>query len=193
MNASEFPIVLFSTETGDIRVNAVLRDRTLWLTQKAMAGLFGVKSQAITKHLKNIYATHELTAASTCSKMEQVQNEGGREVLREMVFYNLDAIIAVGYNIHVAGSPVIIIGCASLDVGTTPLMREAILSCKCGKGQQPFFQSGVVKTFWSQRLIQLAPAGWAQYLKRFQPPEPPNILFHPYPWNSSGFLRKFVV
>ena len=136
MNANEFPIVLFSTETGDIRVNAVLRDRTLWLTQKAMAGLFGVKSQAITKHLKNIYATHELTAASTCSKMEQVQNEGGRDVLREMVFYNLDAIIAVGYNIHVAGSPVIIIGCASLDVGTTLLMREAILSCKCGKGQQ---------------------------------------------------------
>ena len=82
MKANEFPIVLFSTETGDIRVNAVLRDRTLWLTQKAMAGLFGVKSQAITKHLKNIYATHELTAASTCSKMEQVQNEGGRAVSR---------------------------------------------------------------------------------------------------------------
>jgi len=100
MNANEFPIVLFSTETGDIRVNAVLRDRTLWLTQKAMAGLFGVKSQAITKHLKNIYATHELTAASTCSKMEQVQNEGGRDVLREMVFYNLDAIIAVGYRVN---------------------------------------------------------------------------------------------
>ena len=100
MNADEFPIVLFSTETGDIRVNAVLRDRTLWLTQKAMAGLFGVKSQAITKHLKNIYATHELTAASTCSKMEQVQNEGGRDVLREMVFYNLDAIIAVGYRVN---------------------------------------------------------------------------------------------
>ena len=100
MNASEFHVVLFSTETGDIRVNAVLRDRTLWLTQKAMAGLFGVKSQAITKHLKNIYATHELTATSTCSKMEQVQNEGGRDVLREMVFYNLDAIIAVGYRVN---------------------------------------------------------------------------------------------
>ena len=74
--------------------NAVLRDRTLWLTQKAMAGLFGVKSQAITRHLRNIYAPPELTAASTCTKMEQVQNECGRDVLREMVFCNIDAIEA---------------------------------------------------------------------------------------------------
>lgn len=82
MNAEEFPIVLFTTAQGDVRVNAVLRDRTLWLTQKSMAGLFGVKSQAITKHLKHIYATHELQINATCSKMEQVQNEGGREVMR---------------------------------------------------------------------------------------------------------------
>ena len=100
MNVNEFPIVLFTTETGDIRVNAVLRDQTLWLTQKAMAGLFGVKSQAITKHLKNIYATKELQVAATCSKMEQVQNEGGRSVSREVVFYNLDAIVAVGYRVN---------------------------------------------------------------------------------------------
>ena len=85
MNAEEFPVVLFSSQDGDVRVNAVLRDRTLWLTQKSMAGLFGVKSQAITKHLKNIYATGELQIAATCSKMEQVQSEGGRRVAREIV------------------------------------------------------------------------------------------------------------
>ena len=100
MRAEEFPVVLFSSADGDVRVNAVLRDRTLWLTQKAMAGLFGVKSQAITRHLKHIYATGELACAATCSKMEQVQNEGGRDVLREMVFYNLDAIVAVGYRVN---------------------------------------------------------------------------------------------
>ena len=100
MNAEEFPVVLFSSQDGDVRVNAVLRDRTLWLTQKSMAGLFGVKSQAITKHLKNIYASGELQIAATCSKMEQVQSEGGRNVAREMVFYNLDAIIAVGYRVN---------------------------------------------------------------------------------------------
>ena len=82
MNAEEFPVVLFSSKNGDVRVNAVLRDKTLWLTQKSMSGLFGVKSQAITKHLKNIYATGELQITATCSKMEQVQSEGGRSVSR---------------------------------------------------------------------------------------------------------------
>lgn len=100
MKAEEFPIVLFSTPDGDVRVNAVLRNKTLWLTQKAMGGLFGVGSQAITKHLKNIYATGELRPEATCSKMEQVQNEGGRTVSREVVFYNLDAIVAVGYRVN---------------------------------------------------------------------------------------------
>ena len=100
MKAEENPVVLFSTPDGDVRVNAVLRDKTLWLTQKAMAGLFGVKSQAITKHLKHIYETKELQIEATCSKMEQVQNEGGRSVSREVVFYNLDAIVAVGYRVN---------------------------------------------------------------------------------------------
>lgn len=100
MRAEDNPIVLFSTPDGDVRVNAVLADHTMWLTQKAMAGLFGVKSQAITKHLKNIYASQELQVSSTCSKMEQVQNEGGRDVSREVIFYNLDAIIAVGYRVN---------------------------------------------------------------------------------------------
>ncbi len=83
MKAEENPVVLFSTPDGDVRVNAVLRDKTLWLTQKAMAGLFGVKSQAITKHLKHIYETKELQIEATCSKMEQVQNEGGRSETME--------------------------------------------------------------------------------------------------------------
>ena len=100
MRAEDNPIVLFSTPEGDVRINAVLADRTMWLTQKSMAGLFGVRSQAITKHLKNIYESNELQTHATCSKMEQVQNEGGREVSREVVFYNLDAIIAVGYRVN---------------------------------------------------------------------------------------------
>lgn len=62
-----------------------------------MAELFGVKSQAITKHLGNIYEEEELTREATCSKKEQVQIEGGREVKRNLDFYNLDAIIAVRF------------------------------------------------------------------------------------------------
>ena len=63
MNAEEFPVVLFSSQDGDVRVNAVLRDKTLWLTQKSMADLFGAKSQTITKYLKNIYAALDNFAA----------------------------------------------------------------------------------------------------------------------------------
>ena len=93
-------VVLYTTPDGAVKVNAVIKNETLWLTQAAMAELFGVGSQAITKHLKNIYAEGELSLEATCSKMEQVQNEGKRSISRELLFYNLDAIIAVGYRVN---------------------------------------------------------------------------------------------
>ena len=65
-----------------------------------MAELFDIKSQAITRHLKNIYNDEELFKEATCSKMEQVQMEGSRKITRKMDFYNLDAIIAVGYRVN---------------------------------------------------------------------------------------------
>ena len=93
-------IILYQTENSDVVVNVIYKDETFWLTQKAMAELFGVKSQAVTKHLQNIYQEEELSESATCSKMEQVQNEGGRSVKRVLDFYNLDAIIAVGYRVN---------------------------------------------------------------------------------------------
>ncbi len=71
-----------------------------WLTQLKIAELFGVQKAAISKHLKNIYSTRELSREATVSKMETVQNEGGRTVVREQEFYNLDVIIAVGYRVN---------------------------------------------------------------------------------------------
>ncbi len=100
MRAEDCPIVLFSTPDGDVKVNAFIHNETIWLNQKSIAGLFGVQSQAIAKHLKNIFASGELDMVATCSKMEQVQNEGGRSIKRMVVFYNLDAIIAVGYRVN---------------------------------------------------------------------------------------------
>lgn len=72
----------------------------MWLTQKALAELFGVKVPAVAKHLKNIFDSGELDPKATVSKKETVQNEGGREVARQIEFYNLDAIIAVGYRVN---------------------------------------------------------------------------------------------
>ena len=77
-------IVLYQIDDTNVCVSVYFEDETFWLTTKAMAELFGVKSQAITKHLGNIYEEEELTREATCSKKEQVQIEGGREVKRHL-------------------------------------------------------------------------------------------------------------
>lgn len=96
----KFNFLIYKSEDEDLSVNAYIKDETIWLTQKSMSELFGVNPQAITKHLQNIYNEGELEQAATCSKMEQVQDESGRVVRRETLFYNLDAIISVGYRVN---------------------------------------------------------------------------------------------
>lgn len=96
----EFNFLIYKSEDEDLFVNAYIKDETIWLTQKSMSELFGVNPQAITKHLQNIYNEGELEQSATCSKMEQVQDESGRVVRREILFYNLDAIISVGYRVN---------------------------------------------------------------------------------------------
>lgn len=96
----DFSFLIYKSEDEDLSVNAYIKDETIWLTQKSMSELFGVNPQAITKHLQNIYNEGELEQAATCSKMEHVQDESGRVVRRETLFYNLDAIISVGYRVN---------------------------------------------------------------------------------------------
>lgn len=96
----EHEIVLCQVEDTNICVNVVFKDETFWMTQKAMAELFDVNVPAISKHLSNIFEEGELFKEATVSKMEIVQMEGNRKVKREPEFYNLDAIIAVGYRVN---------------------------------------------------------------------------------------------
>lgn len=98
--SNEFRFLMYKAAEEDISVNAVIRDETIWLTQKSMAELFDVDVPAISKHLSNIYAEGELQKDSTVSKMEIVQQEGARHVKRVQNFYNLDAIISVGYRVN---------------------------------------------------------------------------------------------
>ena len=98
-NNEELPVVLYTSSDGQVRVNALVKDETLWMTQAGMAELFGVTPQSITYHLKNIYNSGELVELSTCKEILQVQNEGDRAISRNRKFYNLDAIIAVGYRV----------------------------------------------------------------------------------------------
>ncbi|MCG9969483.1 virulence RhuM family protein [Pelotomaculum terephthalicicum JT] len=96
----EDKIILYTTESGNVTVSVRFEDENFWMTQKAIAELFDVQVPAIAKHLKNIYDEEELTREATVSKKEIVQIEGGREVSRLVDFYNLDAIIAVGYRVN---------------------------------------------------------------------------------------------
>lgn len=97
---NENKIVIYQGKDGKVELRADIERDTIWATQGQIAKLFNVNPQAITKHISNIYDEGELSKSSTCSKMEQVQNEGGRSVKRQIELYNLDVIIAVGYRVN---------------------------------------------------------------------------------------------
>ena len=97
---NESNILLYETDDGKINVDVILKDETIWLTQKSIADLFECSSDNISLHLKNIFKENELDRNSTTEKISVVQKEGKRNVNRKLEFYNLDAIIAVGYRVN---------------------------------------------------------------------------------------------
>ena len=101
--SNEIQFILYHLPDEDGKVQVVIKDETIWATQKAMAQLFGVGVPAISKHLTHIFDEGELDKDTTVSKMEIVVNRGFRgEVTEEVEFYSLDAIIAVGYRVSSA-------------------------------------------------------------------------------------------
>ena len=93
-------LLFYSAPDGKVKVSVLVRDETVWLTQRSLSELFAVGVPAITKHLKNIFDSGELERLATVSKMEIVQAEGTRTVSREVEIYGLDAVIAVGYRVN---------------------------------------------------------------------------------------------
>ena len=101
--ANQGEILLYSDESGKEFINVVFKDETFWLTQKAIAELFDVQTPAISKHLKNIFTEGELEEDMVISKMEITTQHGaiqGKTQTKLTNFYNLDAIIAVGYRVN---------------------------------------------------------------------------------------------
>ncbi len=93
-------IVLYQDDNTNVCVSVYYNHETFWLTQKAMAELFGCSTDNISFHLKNIYAEGELKEGATTEFFSVVQKEGNREVSRNIKFFNLDAVIAVGYRVN---------------------------------------------------------------------------------------------
>lgn len=95
-----FQQLLYTTAEGNQNINAILKDESIWMTQKSMAELFDCGIDNISIHLKNIYKEGELEEQRTIEKISIVQQEGSRQVNRPITFYNLDAIISVGYRVN---------------------------------------------------------------------------------------------
>jgi hypothetical protein len=93
-------VLVYQTDNGEFSVDVRLENETVWLTKEQMSELFGRERSVITKHLQNIFANGELSESSTCAKFAQVRQEGSRTVTREVDYYNLDAIISVGYRVN---------------------------------------------------------------------------------------------
>ena len=97
---NELQFIIYNTPEEDIRINTAVKDETIWLTQKGMSELFGCSTDNISLHLKNIYADGELNPESTAEDFSVVRQEGERSIKRTLKFYNLDAIISVGYRVN---------------------------------------------------------------------------------------------
>jgi len=93
-------IILYTTADGKVTADVFFANDTFWLTQRTMAELFGINIPSVSRHLKNIYESRELSFEATVSKIETVQMEGERQVTRTIEVYNLDAAIAVGYRVN---------------------------------------------------------------------------------------------
>jgi hypothetical protein len=100
MQNSTNKTTLYTIPNGDIRIDVFIEDEAVWLTQKSMVELFGVVKSTLSEHLANIFETGELTKEATVRNFRTVQLEGNREVIRNDEYYNLDAIISVGYRVN---------------------------------------------------------------------------------------------
>lgn len=116
----EGELILYRTADDIVRVEVLFEGETFWLDQRRMAELFGVDVRTISYHLREVYASGELSQEATLRKIWRVQPEGNREVRREIEFYNLDAIISVGYRVNSAQA-------TQFRIWATQTLREFII------------------------------------------------------------------
>ncbi len=116
----EGELILYQTAGGTVRIEVLFESETFWLNQKRIAELFGVDLRTISYHLNEIYESGELRPEATLRKIWRVQTEGSREVRREIEFYNLDAIISVGYRVNSAQA-------TQFRIWATQTLREFVI------------------------------------------------------------------
>ena len=100
MDENRGNIIIYRDADNSVQLDVRMEQETVWLTQRQIADLFGVKKAAISKHVSNIFSQGELIPEATVSKMETVQIEGTRTIVRSMDYYNLDMILSIGYRVN---------------------------------------------------------------------------------------------
>jgi len=116
----EGELILYQTSEGTVRIEVLYESETFWLNQKRIAELFGVDVRTVSEHLQGIYDSGEIDREATIRKFRIVQTEGNRQVNREIEFYNLDAIISVGYRVNSAQA-------TQFRIWATQTLREFVI------------------------------------------------------------------
>ena len=184
MNADENQIVVYQPNET-VRLDVRLENETVWLTQLKIADLFGVQKAAISKHIKNIFASGELIKEATVSKMETVQAEGGRTVVRVQEFFNLDVIIAVGYRVNSKRA-------TQFRIWATRVLKEFLL-----RGYSVNSRLNLLEDKMDRRLAK-HDADIAELKDKVdffvQTKEPPlqGIFYQGRYWDAKSLLIKFI-
>jgi hypothetical protein len=118
--SAEFPIIMYQSPDGQTKIEVKLNEETVWLSQAQMVDLFQSSKSNISEHLSNIFTEGELTEIATVRKFRTVQQEGEREVEREITHYNLDAVLAVGYRVKSARA-------TQFRIWATQILKEYII------------------------------------------------------------------
>ena len=145
-NPGESELILYQTSEGSVRIEILYEGETFWLEQKKIAELFGVDLRTVSYHLGEIYDSGELQREGTLQKIWRVRTEGSRKVRREIEFYNLDAIISVGYRVNSAQA-------TRFRIWATQTLREFINKGPVREDRSPLDVEGIDTDITTEEIL----------------------------------------
>ena len=168
-----------------LRLETRYADESIWLPQSQIAKLFGVQKAAISKHLKNIYATGELERTATVSKMETVQTEGNRTVVRVQEFFNLDVIIAVGYRVNSSRA-------TQFRIWATQVLKSYLMRGYAINQRMNLIEDKTDRRFAAhdRRLTSLEEK--VDFFVRTQTPPLQGVFYDGQLWDARAFVDRLV-
>ena len=184
MTASENQIVVYQPNET-VRLEVRLENETVWLTQLKIAELFGVQKAAISKHVRNIFASGELVRDATVSKMETVQSEGGRMVVRVQEFFNLDVIIAVGYRVNSQRA-------TQFRIWATKILKEYLLKGYTVNARLNQLEDTLHRNLVSHDQRIEALESKVDFFVQTKEPPLQGIFYQNKFWDAKSLLIKFI-